>query len=80
MTRPNGHPREDLQSRLEKLEGQLSRLQAQVPESRQRRFSFSLGQVLIPCLAFAGWALAQQELQQAPAPGKPDPDLIWKVE
>lgn len=78
MTYPNGQSREDLQSRLENLEAQLSRLHARAPESRQGRFSFGLVQVLLPCLAFAGWALAQQELQPAPAPGNPDPKLIWK--
>lgn len=78
MTYPNGQPREDLQSRLELLEAQLSRLQARQPESRRRRFSFGLVQVLIPGLVFAGWALAQQELQPAPVPGNPDPTLIYK--
>lgn len=78
MMHLNGQPCEDLRSRLEMLEAQLSRLQARTPESRQRRFSFSWVQVLIPCLAFAGWALAQQEQQPAPAPGEPISDLIWK--
>jgi hypothetical protein len=78
MTCLNDQPREDLQSRLENLEAQLSRLQARESESRPRRLSFGLVQVLIPGLAFAGWALAQQELQPAPAPGSPDSKLIWK--
>jgi hypothetical protein len=60
------HPRgtDDLQHRLDVLEAAVARLQ--VPGSTTRRLSSLLGYGLVPPLALAGLAIAQQP---APAPG-----------
>lgn len=63
MTNDTRRP-DELQHRLDLLEAAVARLQSRA--STARRLSSLVGYGLVPPIALAGWAVAQQP---APAPG-----------